>query len=1211
MSRIKRLKLKGFKSFANPTVLNFEEGFNTIVGANGSGKSNVFDALCFVLGRMSSKGLRADKLGNLVFNGGKTSKPSKEAEVAIFLSNENKELLNIDCDEIKISRIVNKLGSSMYYINDKKATRTEILEILKNASINPDGYNIILQGDINKIVNMTPNERRELIEEISNISNYEEKRQNSLSKLEKVEIDLKEADLLLAEKTKYIKELKSEKELAEKYNQAKAELRFNNLLLIKSKLLRNKQLKDKKTEELSSNEKILEKSKHQLETLEKEESKIDFMLENLEKSIEIKSHQDFIEVTNKITYLEGEIQKVNEKKAELKKQIEEIKTKNIEISENIKNNNSEIKAINEKITDLINEKSEIEKKIRTAELKLSEQKKGLSTESLKKIDEIEQQIEDLNSKKYNKNQIKQENQIQIEKLNTKIEHLENDLNKIEKSNIENKEQIKILEQYRTKLKKAIIEISQTASNNSQASAKLNNLLNEYSELIEKHSKLKIRLESSKEIMMTNKAVDTIIKLKNKDNSICGTVAELASVTEKYAMAMETIAGKNLFNIVVENDATAVKYINYLKDNRIGNATFLPLNQIHKKFKLDESVLNKKGVIDYALNLVKYDPKYENIFHLIFADSIVIERIEDSKQIGIGTYKMVTLDGDIVSKSGAMTGGFKSKNTSMGIFKDDVLEEKMQALENKISSVSSSIDILKEEKKNSEEKLYSLRQEKAELEGEISKIEKILSINSSDKEIHELINNILSDKVVIENSIKKIDKDIDLLTKEIEELNTEKNKFKFNSNQQADIIETINLMEKERDSLKENLAKINLSIDSHNIQIKNVLTPDINNLHKIAKESEIAIKEFKEKLEELSQKDKELSEELKTNQKKEKELSKNYKEFIQQRDDLKSSRKKLEEEYDKEYSKFEKIKTDIATLNYSLSEFNTLNETLNEELDLVYEEIKSEFIMTGSDGNQIGHNKIEELITDVEKELNNNELNIKELQNKVNNIKSKINSFGSINLKAIEVYDMLYEEFNNLLEKRESLNIEKEDILKLIAEMDVKKKEKFLETFNKLKKNFIEVFSTLSTKGEVELILENENDIFNNGVDIRVRLTQKNYLDIKSLSGGEKTITAIAFIFAVQEFNPASFYIFDEVDAALDIMNAEKLGKLIRQYSKYAQYIVVSHSEHLIQSAEIIYGVTMDKYKISDVVSLDLRNMSDYIEKEDNKTKITKFELSQP
>ncbi|MCA9459946.1 MAG: AAA family ATPase, partial [Nanoarchaeota archaeon] len=323
MSYIKRLKLKGFKSFSNPTVLSFETGFNTIVGANGSGKSNVFDALCFVLGRMSSKGLRADKLGNLVFNGGKNLKPSKEAEVSIYLSNTNKELMDNDLQEIKISRVVKNTGQSQYLLNNQKVTRTEIVEVLRNGQIDPDGYNIILQGDIMRIVNMTPVERRELIEEISDISGYEDQRQKSLKKLDKVEEGLKEADLLMEEKTKYLKELKAEKEQAQKYSKVKDSLRFNSLLLIKSKIIRNKQIKDKKEEDLKSNEEELSKYKEKLNEFETKSKAIEEEISKIEKEIEIKSHNDFISVTNTITAMESQLSNLKEKRAENKKNIEE------------------------------------------------------------------------------------------------------------------------------------------------------------------------------------------------------------------------------------------------------------------------------------------------------------------------------------------------------------------------------------------------------------------------------------------------------------------------------------------------------------------------------------------------------------------------------------------------------------------------------------------------------------------------------------------------------------------------------------------------------------------------------------------------------------------------------------------------------------------------------------------------------------------------
>lgn len=1192
MSHIKRMKLKGFKSFSNPTVLTFEEGFNTVVGANGSGKSNVFDALCFVLGRMSSKELRTEKLGNLVFNGGKNLKPAKEAEVSIYLTNDNKELLNTDVDEVKITRIVTNQGKSKYLLNNQKVTRTEIVEVLRRAHIDPDGYNIILQGDIMRIVNMTPNERRELIEEISNVSGYEDKKQKAVKKLDKVELDLKEADLLMEEKTKYLKELKSEKEQAEKYHDAKEDLRFNGLLLIKSKIIRNVQIKKKKEEDLEKAELELSKYKEKLNDFEIEVKEIDESIVSLEKEIEIKSHDDFILVTNKITELDAKLLSLKEKRAENKKQIVELKTKNKGLVSNINSNKSQIKKIEVEILNFEKDKKLVEKNLKEVEEKLSKLKGGISSDAFEKIDDLENDIEELNQKKYDKNLIKQDNSIQIEKLNTKLEHLEEERTKIESNINSNKEQVISLEKNRKELKNLIVEVSDKANKSSEIAAKVNSLSREYSTLVEDHTRMKMKLNSSREAIATNRAVDTISKLKSNDSSIFGTVAELASVPEKYSMALETAAGKSLFNVVVDNDKTAVKYINYLKEKRIGSATFLPLNKVGANARLDSSVLSKKGVVDYALNLIKFDSRYEKIFNLIFGDLLVIESVEDAKNIGIGQYKMVTLDGDLVMKSGAMSGGFRSRKKGLGLFKDDKLEKRVSELDNKIISLKSTLDLLKEEKESCEKELYDLRHNKIEVEGEVAKLEKVLEVEGKDSSlINSEIENILSDKVVIENSLKKIDREIFDLDEKINKLKSEKDKLKITSGSGSNVMSQINDFEYKREEIREELRSIMSQIDTRNIQLKNVLIPEVSNLNKFLVEGEAALSRLEESTNELTKEIDLIEIELKDYKIQEKELSKDYKGLISKRDEFREKKKKLEVKYEKEFTTFDKFKEKCSQIRYSIGEFETLNGSLNDDLELFFNEVKTELEIENREF------RVKELLDEVENALNSMNLDVKELQNKVNNLKSKISSFGSINMKAVEIYDKLNEEFNKLLEKRQTLNEERNEILDFISEMDEKKKERFMETFAHLEKHFINIFSKLSSKGQVEILIEDEKDLWNSGVLIRVKLSEKNYLDIKSLSGGEKTITAVAFIFAVQEFNPASFYIFDEIDAALDIMNCEKLGKLVRENAHKAQYIVVSHSEHFIQSAQSIYGVTMDKNKISSILSLDLADMKDYVDEE--------------
>ncbi|MFW5705199.1 MAG: hypothetical protein ACOCXG_05145, partial [Nanoarchaeota archaeon] len=662
------------------------------------------------------------------------------------------------------------------------------------------------------------------------------------------------------------------------------------------------------------------------------------------------------------------------------------------------------------------------------------------------------------------------------------------------------------------------------------------------------------------------------------------------------------AGKSIFNVVVEDDNTAVKYINYLKENRIGSATFLPINKIRAKYTLDSSVLNKKGVVDYALNLIQYDKKYENIFHLVFGDTLVIESIEDAKTIGIGNYRMVTLQGDIVAKSGAMSGGFNARKRSLGAFKNEELTDQLAKLDSKILTLKSAIDQLKENKETDERKIYDARQEKIEIEGDLTKLEKLLEIEGKDTDsIKREMEAITGDKTVIENSLKKIDREIKELDENISKLQEKKSKLKANTNAQGDVMDSLSKLEEKRDKIREKLIEIQSQIDTKKIQITNVLNPENQKSEKIIKESQESELKYKESLENINKEIQEKETQLKIDKEKEKELSKDYKKYIDQRDKLKEDKKKLEDKYNTEFQKFDKIKEKSTTLRYAISEFETLNKTLDEELELLYENLKAEFTNHDEEGNEtIEHEKINELIDSVDSKLKETQIDVKELQNKVNNLKTKINSFGSINMKAVQVYDKLNEEFNELLEKRETLTSDQQEILDFVAEMEQKKKERFMETYAKLKQNFVKFYSMLSTKGEADLEIEDEEDLFNSGVEIKVRLSQKNFLDIKSLSGGEKTITAVAFIFAVQEFSPASFYIFDEIDAALDILNSEKLGKLIKASAHKAQYIVVSHSEYLIQSADVIYGVTMDKNKISGMVSLDLRTMKDYVESPDSK-----------
>ena len=1163
-------------------------------------RSNVFDALCFVLGRMSSKGLRADKLGNLVFNGGKHSKPAREAEVSIFLSNEKlengeRELLPADIDEVKITRVVSKTGASKYLLNNNKVTRTEIVEVLKRAHIDPDGYNIILQGDIMRIVNMSGVERRQLIEEISQVSGYEEKRQDALKKLDGVETNLKDADLLLNEKTKYLKELKSEKEHAEKFYSTKSQLQEKSLTLIKGKRIKNAKLIQQKIEEKEKQEEVVKVHQEKLDALTEKIKEIDSQLEEIEKTIEITSHGDFLEVTNSIVRLEEDIKNSKERKSELSKQQDDVKLRIDGLNSSVSKSQESITDLKAKQKKLEDEKAKVGIEVHKLNQELKSIKENMGGGQSQELESIEEEIEQLMERRTLKESQKQELLLQVERLSAKIDHIDESMNSQRSQLAENKDQVDELEKLQKELKTLILEISKTANQNSEYASKWGKLQQEIEGLQEKENKLReAKVSQSLAHASANKAVEEILKFKSRDENIVGAVSELATVDSKYSKAIDTIAGRALSHIVVEDDSTAVKYINYLKEKRIGSVTFLPLNKIKSRVDLDRGVLAKAGVVDYALNLVEFDRAYQKVFEMIFGETIVIQEISNAKSVGIGSYRMVSLDGDVVAKTGAMSGGFKSQHTRGGGFSDVRSKEDLEKVGSRIATLTNALAEVRGFRDESEKELYQLRERKMQVEGDVAKLEKILSVDTnSSKDLQRELEEVQGDKSILDGQLKKVTRDCDEIIQNIASLQEKRNGLRARSGGNS-AIENLNKLEEQKEILQEQSMKLSQEIDTYSIQISNVLEPEIVNSKKIIEESKEANTRLGEQIKELETSIKEKSKQFDEFKKKEKELSKEYEGIIEKRDELKEKRAYQEKRYTNEYQRFEKVKEVSNKISYNLEEYRGLEGVLEEEESLLLSEIQADFVEHEQ------AKTIEEFISFVEGVVENID-DLKALQHKVNTLKSQLASFGSLNLKAVAVYDQIKEEFDALLERREKLNVEKDEILTFIAEMDEKKKIRFLETFNVLKDKFAETYAQLSSKGEAELLIENEKDVFNSGVEIKVKLSRKNYLDIKSLSGGEKTITAVAFIFAVQEFNPASFYVFDEIDAALDIMNCEKLGKLIKKNAHKAQYVVVSHSEYLIQSAEYIYGVTMDSNKVSGVVSLDLSNVKEYVDTEEGES----------
>jgi len=554
MTKINKLVMHGFKSFARRTTLEFGDDFNCVLGPNGSGKSNILDALCFVLGKASAKALRSEKSANLIYNGGKTKKPAKQAEVSIYFDNTEKTFPS-DAQEVKISRIVKSSGQSDYYINDEKRTRSQVMELLSVARINPDGYNIILQGDIIRFVEMATEERRLLIEDIAGIGVYEEKKQKALNELAKVEEKLKECGIVLAERKNALMDLKKEKEQAEKHKELQDKIKTNKASVL------HKQIKERKAELLDLEQKIaktreqLEAKQLQISELKDRIARAREQIQKINKQIEEKGEKEQVEIHKQVEELKVDI-------ASSKNRVESIQAELVKIrgrKSQIENNADEVR---HKIKKAKEERDECQKQIsarkeETALIgkKIEEFKKKNNLESASDIEkDIEALDREVDKKEQEISSIRQEQQELLrekDRIEFQIETIDEKIAKVLEAEKENKEQLQELKQMRNEFKKATLELTKRLNDDSELAAQLANARKKNAAAQEELARLNARNISIQENLGADLALKEILKAKGKIRGIHGTIAELGSVSSKYSLALEIAAGTKIKSVVVQ------------------------------------------------------------------------------------------------------------------------------------------------------------------------------------------------------------------------------------------------------------------------------------------------------------------------------------------------------------------------------------------------------------------------------------------------------------------------------------------------------------------------------------------------------------------------------------------------------------------------------------------------------------------------------------
>ena len=1164
MTKINRIGIHGFKSFAHKTEIPFDNQFNCILGPNGSGKSNIGDAICFVLGRLSAKSMRVEKASNLIFNGGKNKKAAGEASVEIAFCNK-KKIFPVDAEEVVLNRTISNEGNSVYRINGKKRTRTEVLDLMSAARINPEGYNIILQGDINHFVDMSPLERRRVIEEISDVSIYEEKKHKALLEMDKVDEKLNNATIILQERKTHLKELKKDRDQALRFKEVRDKIDSYkatrvHLLIQEKEKARQEHEKEmgKFQEQLTKAEKEIFQLKERVNENKQKINKINQEIETKGEKEQVSVHKEIEDLKvnlakdkTRISTLKDEINKIQQRKDQLKQDIEELGEKTSVSKENKK--------------DLEQKISQKEKEVKDLEKSIADFKKKNKIETSQDLDkEIEDKDKLIEKKQEEVQQIRQKQQELLrekDRLEYQIQGMDERLKKVKEVEQQNKGQIKELQQKKTDFKAATLRLNACLDQDSSFASQLSNARKKLVETQERSAKLNAKSLSMQAELMSNKALSSILENKKKFKGVHGTVSELGQVNKKYALALESAAGNRLQNIVVDNENVAAECIQYLKSNKLGSASFIPLNKIKSQeiSSEDQKLAKIPGVHDFAINLISFKPQYQKAFGYVFGNTVVVEDVPTSIKVGISRIKMVTVEGDVAESSGVMKGGFLARRSSLGFQEKDSMDE-LERVEKEMGELEGVIANVEMKREANEKEISSLRLKKSEWEADIIKLEKTLHLDTNDLEINNEAKKEAQKRLQqVDQELNQIQKDITSINKLLGDLKEKKQNLRSEVNELRNprLLAQLTAFEESRQKTREELMHLEGDLKNIKVQEEQMFAPEVEKIKEILKQHDKEESQFNVEIKKLGEKISVQEKELVEKEKASKDFYSKYKEMFNQRDKLSQEVNAKENEIEASREKSRGQERDINLISLKNAEVKAKLAGLQEEFSR-YQNVT--------------------ILKDK---------NVEQMQEEISKFEVTLAQMSAVNMKALEIYEQVDKEYGELIEKKDSLEKEKVDIMTLMNEIESRKKDHFMKTFEKANENFQRIFTSLFKKGKAYLQLENPQNIFEDGLSIKVKLTGNRFLDIKSLSGGEKTLTALSFIFAIQEYQPASFYILDEIDAALDKHNSETLAKMLRNYSNEAQYIVISHNDSLISEADTLFGISMNEDGISKVTSLKI------------------------
>ena len=1180
---LKRLELHGFKSFADKTILEFMPGITVVIGPNGSGKSNISDSIRWVLGEQSMKSLRGAKSEDIIFAGTQNRKSLGFAEASIVIDNSDNKL-PIEYNEVTVTRRIYRSGDSGYFINKAPCRLKDVQELFMDTGIGKDGYSIIGQGKIDEILSNKSEERRHIFEEAAGIVKYRVRKAESEKKLEQTKLNLLRITDILAEIENKIGPLKSQSEKAKKFLDLREELKGIEIGLF----LHNIEEYKKRIAEILDDVKILEEQnqveENKLNNQKEKKENLKIELENIIQEIEKMQNIGF-ETSNKIEKINSEINVTKQKTESNLENISRYKTEIKELTEKISLLEDEKKqklskkdnlfADKEKFQKELEEKSaELEKltgKLSEKELEMEEKKKKLSDNIDEKY-ELNSQINTYNIN--NENLGKREKNLQEEQ---RVAISELDSERIAKEEIA--KTFREIEANRNKINTELEEFNKKKQETEIKVKEYDNLINQLEmDSRIKESRLKFLIETEREKEGYNKSIKAILNACEKDANLGkgmrDVLANLISVPKEYQVAIEMTLGQTMQNIVTDDENTAKKLVEYLRKNNLGRASFLPITSV-KGRKLEKiNSKNIEGVIGIASDLVKNDKDYDQIILNLLGRTVIVEDMDSAialaKQNSY-SFRIVTLKGDLINPSGAITGGSVMTKTVNILGRKKEIEE----LEQEIAQIKEKVNKIKQEKseylasiesilskseelekaKQQAEIVYATEKQKlTQIEINVTKLENKLSkVKEEIENIKQEKNQNAENKAKDEEKIKEIEAEIIDLNSVIEVFtNQNKESQKYIDDLNFDITNlkiSVSSFSESEASIDELVERVNLDIENSNTSIENK--------KKICEDLEKENSENKQKIAEMEQEIEVAKQEV-TNSQAETENLKNT------RIEKNKLLEKLEEEINSKLKLIDDLKEQINKIEIKKSK-------LEVELEQVVNKMWEEYEITPN--NAENYAKPE---------------NVGAVQKRVNELRNQIKSLGSINVDSIEEYKQTKERFDFMTEQKTDLEQSSDKLKKIIADMTDVMKKQFEEQFKIINKNFGVIFAELFGGGKANLKLADENNVLECGIDIEAQPPGKKLQNMMLLSGGEKALTAIALLFAILKINPAPFCVLDEIEAALDDVNVNRFAEYLKKFTNEIQFLVITHRKGTMEAADTVYGITMEENGISKLLSMKLK-----------------------